>query len=286
MSMSLPGPWIDYEAKEAAPWTSNNGIVKFIEFPVRIPAMSHRAFHLYWQRHHSPSVMNVTAFSQFMRKYNTGHVYPDKVVGLPSHYLQSTPFEGASEVWINGLSEVSGWLGQSLYAELIQPDEPRFIRQDGTVEIVVCKEESVHESQIDMVENGLTKLYVLVKRRAGLDHDGFHATLSAHAKLIMQQPSLRSMLRKLVVSHRLREPWPAGMVLADIDAVVEFWFDHRHQIAEFFADPAYSSKIAAREGSLVDAANIRALVAKVHVVHDEFSFQPSTTQPLSFTWND
>jgi hypothetical protein len=71
-----PGPWVDPERREAQPWLTHDGIVKFFEFPVRIPTMSHRAFHLYWQRHHSPNVMNVTGFAQFMRKYNSGHRFP------------------------------------------------------------------------------------------------------------------------------------------------------------------------------------------------------------------
>lgn len=100
MSVTGPGPLADYEAREQTPWSGNDGIVKFIEFPVRLPTMSRRAFHVYWMRHHSPHVMNVTPFSQFMRKYSTGHVYPEPVAGLPAHYRQTTPSEGAAEVWI------------------------------------------------------------------------------------------------------------------------------------------------------------------------------------------
>ena len=194
MHTFLPGPWVDPEHNETAPWTNNHGIVKFIEFPVRLPTMSHRAFHLYWQRHHSPNVMNVTAFSQFMRKYNTGHVYPQKLDGLPAHYQQTTPFEGAAEVWINGLNEVGAWLGHPLYAELIQPDEPRFIKQDGSIEVIIAKEERLHEPDSDLHETGLTKLYLLIRRRAGLEYDAFHTELSALGKLLLAQPSLRALL--------------------------------------------------------------------------------------------
>lgn len=162
-----------------------------MEFPVRMAAMSRRAFHLYWQRHHSPNVMNVTAFSQFMRKYNTGHAYPEKISGLPPHYQQTTPFEGASEVWINSLAEVGNWLGHPLYAELIQPDEPRFIRQDGSGGFVVVKEERLYEPNEDMVETGLTKLYLLIKRRADLDRDAFHAAASEYGQLLLDQSALR-----------------------------------------------------------------------------------------------
>jgi len=285
MKSTLPGPWVDPDRRESAPWTNNDGIVKFIEFPVRVPTMSHRAFHLYWQRHHSPNVMNVTGFSQFMRKYNTGHVYPEKVHGLPGDYRQTTPFEGAAEVWVNGLDEVSAWLGHPLYGELIQPDEPRFIRQDGSVEVIVAKEERLYEPELDLQETGLTKLYVLFKRRTELERDEFHQELSASGKLLLAQPALRALLRKLVISHKLRDPLPEGLPLADIDAVGEFWFDDRKDIARLFQDSAYVESIQPRERRITDSNSTRALVAKMHVVHDEFSFQPSTMQPLPFTWN-
>jgi hypothetical protein len=286
MSSALPGPWVDHEKKVVEPWLNNDGIVKFIEFPVRIPAMSHRAFHLYWQRHHSPNVMNVTAFSQFMRKYNTSHVYPDKVPGLPGHYRQTTAFEGAAEVWINSLDDVEGWLAHPLYAELIQPDEPRFIRQDGSMEIVVVKEENLYVPDADMTETGLAKLYLLLKRKFGLDHDEFHAAISAHLESILGHASLRSLLRKLVLSHKLREPLPAGIPFADIDAVAELWFFSPKHIAPFFADAAYMSVVQPLEATVIDVTAVRALVAKMLVVHDEFSFQSSTMQPLSFDWSD
>lgn len=286
MSLSLPGPWIDPEFREPAPWGNNDGIIKFIEFPVRSPLMSRRSFHLYWRRHHSPHVMNITSFSQYMRKYITGHKHPDAVPGLPEDFRQSTPFDGVSEVWINGLSEMGDWLGHPLYAELIQPDEKRFLLQDGSIEFIIAKEELVYAPQPDLNENGLTKLYMLLRRREDLGHDAFHSALSGYANAMAAQPNLRSIVRKLVVSHRLREPWPEGVSLANIDAVVELSFERTSDIESLFADHSYLTAIAPRERLLVDTGSIRVLAARMHVVHDEFSFQPSTMQPFGFTWSD
>jgi len=50
-------------------------------------------------------------------------------------------------------------------------------------------------------------------------------------------------------------------------------------------DSAYVEIIRPREISLTEKNGIRALVAKMHVVNDEFSFQPSTMQPLPFNWD-
>lgn len=285
--MTLPGPWVDPDKESATPWRDAKGIVKFFEFPVRIEAMSRRAFHLYWQRHHSPNVMNVTGFAQFIRKYNSGHVFPEPTEGLPPRYDQNTPFEGAAEVWLNSCDEVNDWLGHPLYAELIQPDEPRFIAQDGRTAIVVTREERVYAPDPDQVENGKVKLYLLATRNAELTREAFHGGLSEYGKQLVARPELQRRLLKLSISHRLPDDHPiAGLPATDLDAVIEFLFETRADLIGFLAEPAYEDLARPTEARLCGPRKLRALVAKMRVVHDEFSFQPSTTQPLPFTWRD
>lgn len=283
MSYKNPGPWVDPERVEAEPWKTHGGIVKFFEFPVPITGMSPRAFHLYWQKHHSPHAMHVTAFSQFMRKYNSTHKYPGDPVQFPERYAPMQRAEGAAEVWVNSLSEVGDWLGNPLYPELIQPDEPRFIAQDGSAEVIIAKEERHHKADPDLVENLKTKVYLLGRRPAGADYDTFHAAASAHARRIHEHPALGRHLIQFVVSHKLREPLPLeGMAFADIDVVFELWFDGVASANAFFAEP--QDPIAEQEAELFGGQPLRALAVRVRVVHDEFSFQPSTTQPLPFSW--
>lgn len=285
MEYANPGPWVNPEITEQEPWATHDGIVKFIEFPVPIAQMSPRAFHLYWQKHHSPNAMNATPFAQFMRKYNSSHKYPDDPLKLPDRYRQDTRFEGAAEVWINRIAEVGDWLANPLYPQLVQPDEPRFIDQNGTAEIIVAKEERLYEPEVDMVENLLTKVYLLFKRPESSDFDKWHKTASAHGKLILDQTSLRSRLRKLVISHKLSLPLPIeDMEMSPIDAVFELWFDDLDNARTFFADMSESQVALDSETALADGEDIRSLVVKMRVVHDEFSFQPSTTQPMAFSW--
>lgn len=287
MNSPLPGPWINPEIREERPWLTHEGIVKFFEFPVRIEAMSHRAFHLYWQRHHSPNVMNVTGFAQFMRKYTSGHRYPDNTLDLPDHYRQQHDLEGAAEVWINSWREVGNWLGHPLYGELIQPDEPRFIAQDERVIVLVAKEEHLHEPDRDMDENRHTKVYLLLSAKPNMSRPEFHGAVSTHFRAILEHPHLTALLSKLVISHKLAEPNPIeGLRPSDVDAVAEFWFADRNDARRFFADGTYRAAFAGRESAWSDFMKTRAITARVRVVHDEFSFQPSTTQPIPFTWSE
>jgi len=283
MTTEKSSPSTGAETGAAAPWMQDAGVVKFLEFPVRRAGMSRRDFHLYWSRHHSPHVMNVTHFAQFMRKYITAHVYPEPLQHVPTHYLQPAHLEGASEVWINSLDEVGAWFSHPSYAELIQPDEARFLAQDGRGMLVIAKEEPLYVPDIDLTETGLTKVLLLTRRKTGAGHAACHAAASEHARGILTQPTLRQHLKKLVVSHKLVDPLPAGIALSDIDVVLELWFAGRDKVAAFFSEPAYGV-VRESESDVFDRDSIQLLCAKVQVIHDEFSFQPSTTQPQSFSW--
>lgn len=281
-----PGAWIDPDDRDGPAWSATRGPVKFLEFPVRIPAMSHRAFHLYWQRHHSPHVMNTTGFSQFMRKYSTAHVYPETSPGLPAHYKQETPFEGAAEVWVSSLEEVSSWLSHPLYAELIQPDEPRFISQDGAVEVAIVREQALLRREPDQHETGLVKVFALCQRREGLERREFHQRLGDAAERLVSVDALRQRLVALTVSHRIADPYPEGMPPPSIDAAAELWFASRAEMRAFFADPAFVAWSRTAEVPLLHEGSARAIVTCVHVVHDEYSFQPTLMQPQPFRWTE
>jgi len=264
------------------PWMHARGMVKFLEFPVRVPQMSRREFHLYWQRHHSPHVMNTTPFSQFMRKYLTAHAGIDVVAGLPEHVQAAVQFEGAAEVSVDSVEEALQWLSHPLYTELIQPDELRFIDQGGAVEVLMVKEQCLHNPDRDLIENNLTKLYVLGARRAGLDRNSFHRAVSEVGRAIVDQPALSGLLRRFAVSHRLCDPYPDWLPPSRIDAVLEFWFQKPEQVQRFFAEPAYQSRVRPIELDAFDCTSFRAVSGRLHVVHDELSFQPTTMQPLPF----
>jgi hypothetical protein len=274
---------MDYAAREEAPWRSNEGIVKFIEFPVRKPGMSRRSFQLYWQRHHSPHVMNVTGFSQFMRKYMTGHVEP--VQGFPSQFRSVPRFEGCGQVWINGLEDAAAWLGHPLYAELIAPDEGQFIDHAGGGEVLITREETIYDCDRDLTESGLIKLQLIAERKSGLAHDEFHLAASEAAKAVAKR-AICGTLRRLVVSHRLRDPYPDWMPPTTIDAVFEMWFADHERLQSFITMLTDEGASPLVNAEVVDVHKLRALITRLNVVHDEFSFQPTVMQPGRFDWSD
>jgi EthD domain len=281
MTASLPGPWVDHEAIVAEPWSSQAGIVKFIEFPVRRPDMSRRAFHLYWQRHHSPHVMNATGFAQFMRKYLTAHVYMRELVDLSDRFPTDPRLEGVGEVWLNSLEDATAWLSHPLYGELIAPDEANFIDASGGVAVLVTKEERLHDDDPDLVETGLTKLYVTARRNPRLGRDEFHRAISEVGRTVVK--SSRGLLRRFVISHRLPDPYPDWLPPSEMDAVFELWFESRETLQRFLSAREI---FPAGETGLFDASGLMGIVTRLQVVHDEFSFQPTVMQPGVFRWSD
>jgi hypothetical protein len=55
-------------------------------------------------------------------------------------------------------------------------------------------------------------------------------------------------------------------------------------MSQFLATDEMARDFLPAEAKFSDMAQTRAIVARMRVVHDEFSFQPSTTQPLPFSW--
>lgn len=275
----------DHEDGSDAPWSSQQGAIKFIEFPVRKPDMSRRAFHLYWQRHHSPHVMNVTGFSQFMRKYMTAHVDAPGQAGLPPHLQVVSHFEGVGEVWLNSLDDATAWLSHPLYAELIAPDESRFLDQSGRGEVLVTREERLHDDGPDLEETGLTKLYIAARRREGLERSQFHEAVSEYASGLLARTPIPALLRRFVVSHRLPDPYPDWLPPTDTDVVFEMWFDCREAMQQFLASDT-GVRFPTGGSSMFDESSLRAIVTRLNVVHDEFSFQSTTMQPRRFDWGE
>ncbi len=262
--MSLPGP------------------LKLMEFPVRLPSLSRREFHLYWQRHHSPHVMHTTAFSQGIRKYLTAHAHGEVVAGLPAKFPQGTSYDGVSELWFAQVGDFTALFGHPLYPELIAPDEARFLRQDGSAALLLVREEVCIAGDADLAENGLTKLYLLLSRLPGTRPGEGSAGFGRLASLWLAQPPLRRYLQRLAISHALVDGLPDGFPPPQFDGVMEFWFESPLAMAECFADAAYRQGVAPHEPQCMDMEKVRALVARLHVIHDEYSFQPSTTQPFGF----
>jgi len=281
--LTSPGPLLDRDDGRDT-WRRQEGVVKFLEFPVRKEGMSHREFHLYWQRHHSPHVMNVTGFSRYIRKYVSAHAYDGHVQGLPLRFRQETPFDGASELWINGLDEIASWLSHPQYEELIRPDELRFLSQEGKGRVLIAREERVLDLPLDDPESGLVRLYLQLESRSGVARDAFHSACSDFAMVLANSPSTLH-LRQVILNHMVDGPLPLELPAPGVDVVMALGFDTLQQAKKILALQEIEKRWDSLEGLVTDIGNIPALVTRLCVVHDEFTFQPTTMQARPFSWD-
>jgi len=265
----------------AAPWHQRDGVIKFLEFAVRRAGLSHRDFHLYWQRHHSPHVMHAVGFSRHIRKYVSAHGFEFPVSGLPARFRQVTGFDGASELWMNALDELPVWLSHPMYSELIQPDESRFLSQGGEGRVMLAAEERALDAHPDLHETGLVRLYIFLTMGQAARED-FHAAVSKLGSDLQAAGS--QYLSGIAVNHRLDEPLPIELPTSGFDAVVTITMPTLRALSSMLNLPAVEE--VWKDAPVEKPDDLPSLIARLCVVHDEFSFQPTTTCPQAFSWSD
>jgi hypothetical protein len=270
-----PGQWVDHSIHVDNPWLSNDGPVKVFELVDPAPGMSIRSFHLYWRNHHSPHVMNVTGFSQYIRKYSSTHRLPTTELVFPLTWSKC-PYEGLAELTLDSVDELNRLFAHPAYAELIADDEARFI---GDIEIAFMKHRTLFDSDPDLTETNLVKLVFLLSASEALDRNGFHLAVVDHARRLIEYAApLRA-----ATAHRLAEPSGiVGMPEPSFDATIELWFNSIPAAQELLLSQATTDSFD--HNPFAQRAKTRVFLGRLQIIHDELSFQGTSMQPLSFSW--
>jgi uncharacterized protein (TIGR02118 family) len=109
-------------------------MVKLLFLLKRASHLSPDQFHRYWQEMHAPLVDGIEEISRHMRKYVQNHVVAS--FGDASE----PPYDGVLEVWFDDLETLRDVLEERRYAELVAPDEKRFIDVAATIGLVVTEQ--------------------------------------------------------------------------------------------------------------------------------------------------
>jgi uncharacterized protein (TIGR02118 family) len=87
--------------------------------------------------------------------------------------------------------------------------------------------------------NGMIKLIVAVKRKAGMSAEEFHRHWrTRHAELVRTNPASKRYIRKYIQCHTLPSEY-AGVEVA-FDGTAELWFDSVEDKDRFYSDPTTS----------------------------------------------
>lgn len=111
-------------------------MVKLFAVLRRRQGMSTEEFVEHWRDHHGPLIASEPTLARHLVRYEQ-HVRhrPDALSGTPD-------VDGVAVQWFASIDDFAAFLGEPAYAELVAPDEVRFLDMDR-VEFVITEEPTV-----------------------------------------------------------------------------------------------------------------------------------------------
>jgi len=108
-------------------------VVKLFAVLSRREGMGRAEFLEHWHHHHGPLIADTPELARHLRRYVQ---HPRASDGPLSG---SVDCDGVAEQWFDSLDDFAAFLAEPAYAELIAPDERRFLDMDR-VRFVICDE--------------------------------------------------------------------------------------------------------------------------------------------------
>jgi uncharacterized protein (TIGR02118 family) len=111
-------------------------MVKLFAVLRRNPSMSHEEFVDHWRNHHGPLIAGTPELARHIVRYEQHPRHrPDALSGTEG-------VDGVAEQWFASIDDFVGFISEPAYAELVAPDEQRFLDM-SKVEFVITEEPNV-----------------------------------------------------------------------------------------------------------------------------------------------
>lgn len=115
---------------------NDRAMVKLFALLRRNPDMSVEEFRAHWRDNHGPLIAGTPELARHIHRYEQHPRHrPDGLSGTDG-------VDGVAVQWFASIDDFAGFLSEPAYAELIAPDERRFLDMDA-VEFVICDEPNV-----------------------------------------------------------------------------------------------------------------------------------------------
>jgi len=102
-------------------------MIKLVAILKRKPGLTHEEFMDHWLNRHAPLIANTPEIARHIVRYEqlprTGH----------ADWMGSPEIDGITVQWMTGPEAFEAFISEPKYAELIEPDEARFLDRDGLV---------------------------------------------------------------------------------------------------------------------------------------------------------
>jgi uncharacterized protein (TIGR02118 family) len=112
-------------------------MVKLIAMLHRSPEMTFEEFVAHWRDRHGPLIANTPALARHIVRYEQ-HPRHDRANALSG----TEGVDGVAVQWMDSIDDFVGFISEPEYAELIAPDERRFLDM-SKVTYVICEEPNV-----------------------------------------------------------------------------------------------------------------------------------------------
>ncbi|GAA2569775.1 hypothetical protein GCM10010435_49840 [Winogradskya consettensis] len=110
-------------------------MIKLAFLVKRVESMTHEQFVEYHREHHAPLFASIPEAGRYVRKYTVSHP-------VPAPHYPGPEFDGLTEIWFDGWDDHNAFFESANYRNLVQPDEPMFIRR-GAGTMLVTEERLV-----------------------------------------------------------------------------------------------------------------------------------------------
>ncbi len=234
-------------------------MIKLFVFLKRKPGLTHAEFSTYWEQTHGSLVARVPEFSSRIRCYVQNHAILD--ADVPG--LELSDFDGATELWVDSLEDLTAALAEPRYLAAIEPSAERFMDPGSVIRVVA--EEAV---QFDR-GFGNVKFMGLSRRHPSMTHDEWvRYWIDVHGPMAHGIPEFTRYYGKYVHNYAL----PLGLdppgEPQEFDGIVEEWVESVEDMAQCLREPGYLEVVGPDEVKFVDFARSHMLLTEERVIFD------------------
>jgi len=192
-------------------------------FITRKSTVTEAAFHDYWRDTHGPIVKRIPHLNRYVQSHR---------VPFPQ---QKCPYDGAAEVWLDGVAALAAVQNSPEYLDGALADEPNFIDMSRTEWLTTVDHVIVPGAPSDLA----VKMVFLLKRQPGFTRDeGRRYWLSVHGPIVAALPGLERYVQCHTVdaAYQFAEPrW---------DGAAQLWFAGSEALEAVLASPEFTAAYA------------------------------------------
>ena len=206
-------------------------------------------FQAHWRENHGPLIESLPKLRRHLIRYEQNH-------RLESDYARDAPgtaggYDGSTIMWFESMKDYHAFAGEADYAEHIAPDEAKFMDRAQTL-FFFTEEEDIKFGDVGSKSQASVKLLALLRRRADLSPEQFHAHWSGpHARFFSENAVLREHILAYQQNHRFAEDYTRDPYTS-WDGLAEQWYASMKDFYASAGGASFNELVAPDEERFMD----------------------------------